>query len=88
MLMLLVDNSNLVSYEDIVDLLVPVLQERGLMWRDYTVPGGCYRENLHNTPGNPYLSSRHPGTKFSYRESNNGVAETKYDSATKDKVAA
>lgn len=54
------------SYEDIVDLLVPVLQKRNLMWQDYTVPGGCYRENLHNTPGNPYLSDRHPGSKFKW----------------------
>lgn len=69
------DNSNPVSYEDIVDLLVPVLQERGLMWKDYTVPGGCYRENLHNTPGNPYLNARHPGSKVSYRSTDE--AETK-----------
>jgi hypothetical protein len=47
-------------------MLVPVLQKRGLMWDDYTVPGGTYRENLHNTPGNPYLSPRHPGSKFKW----------------------
>jgi hypothetical protein len=47
-------------------MLVPVLQKRGLMWDDYTVPGGTYRENLHNTPGNSYLSSRHPGSKFKW----------------------
>ena len=60
-----VDSSNPVSYEDVVDLLVPVLKKRGLMWEDYTVPGGTYRENLHNTPGNPYLNERHPGAKLS-----------------------
>ena len=47
-------------------MLVPVLQKRGLMWDDYTVPGGTYRENLHSTPGNPYFSHRHPGSKFKW----------------------
>lgn len=51
-------------------MLVPVLQKRGLMWDDYTVPGGTYRENLHNTPGNPYLSPRHPGSKFKWNAPN------------------
>ena len=62
----MIDASNLESYENVVELLVPVLQKRGMMWDDYTVPGGAYRENLHNTPGNPYLSSRHPGSKFKW----------------------
>jgi hypothetical protein len=30
------------------------------------VPGGTYRESLHNTPGNPYLSPRHLGLKFKW----------------------
>ena len=55
------------SYEDIVELLVPELQERGLMWKDYNVPGGTFRENLHNVPGEPTLSPRHPGSQFSWR---------------------
>lgn len=54
------------SYEDVVDMLVPELQKRGLMWKDYTVPGGTYRENLHNTPGNPYLNPTHPGSKYKW----------------------
>ncbi len=37
---MLVDASNPGSYEDVVDMLVPVLQKRGLMWDDYTVPAG------------------------------------------------
>lgn len=40
------------SYDDVVDMLVPILQRRGLMWEDYTVSGGTYLENLHNAPGN------------------------------------
>ena len=58
------DVSNPMSYEDIVELLVPELQKRGLMWQDYHVPGGTFRENLHNIPGEPGLSPRHPGSKF------------------------
>ncbi|KAH8678282.1 putative xenobiotic compound monooxygenase, DszA family [Xylariales sp. PMI_506] len=71
-------NSNPGSYEDIVELLVPVLQARGIYWDDYTVPGGCYRENLHNTPGNPYLNDRHPGSKFKWnapKDKVDGVGE-------------
>jgi hypothetical protein len=61
-----VDASNPGSYEDVVEILVPLLQKRELMWDDYTVLGGIYRENLHNTPGNPYLSDKHPGLKFKW----------------------
>jgi hypothetical protein len=58
------DASNPGDYKDIIEMLVPVLQKRGLMWDDYTVLGGTYRENLHNIPGNPYLNPRHPGSMF------------------------
>lgn len=60
------DISNPESYEDLVELLVPVLQKRGLMWEDYTVPGGTYRENLLNTPGHPGVPDGHPAAKFRY----------------------
>lgn len=49
-----------------VELLVPVLQKRGLMWEDYTVVGGTYRENLLNTPGNSKVPEGHPARKFRY----------------------
>jgi len=60
------------SYEDIVELLVPELQKRVLMWQDYHVPGGTFRENLDHVPGEPGLSPRHPGRKFKW----NAKAET------------
>jgi hypothetical protein len=60
------DFSNPESYEDVVELLVPVLQRRGLMWDDYTVPGGTYRENLLNTPGHPTVPEGHPACSFKY----------------------
>lgn len=58
--------SNPESYEDLVELLVPVLQERGLMWDDYTVPGGTYRENLLGTPGKSSVPDGHPAANFKY----------------------
>ncbi|KAH8678281.1 luciferase-like domain-containing protein [Xylariales sp. PMI_506] len=58
--------SNPTSYEDLVDLLVPVLQERGLMWKDYAVPGGTFRENLLREPGQKTMPCDHPATQFRY----------------------
>ncbi len=49
------------SWEDVVDLLVPVLQERGLYWKDYDVPGGTFRENLM---GQKELRGDHYGASF------------------------
>lgn len=58
--------SNPGSFENIVDFLVPVLQERGIMWKDYAVPGGTFRENLRRTPGDKCLPPNHPGAQFRY----------------------
>ncbi|RDW74809.1 hypothetical protein BP6252_05951 [Coleophoma cylindrospora] len=56
--------SNPGSWEDVVELLVPELQRRGLYWEDYPVPGGTLRENMNSIPGKPYLSKDHPGSKI------------------------
>lgn len=58
--------SNPGSWEDVVDLLVPELQRRGLYWDDYPVPGGTLRENMGNAPGKPFLAGDHPGSKFKW----------------------
>ncbi|KAN0105913.1 hypothetical protein V8E51_008789 [Hyaloscypha variabilis] len=58
--------SNPDSYETAVELLVPELQRRGLMWNDYTVLGGTFRENLYGIPGQTHLPDHHPGTKFKW----------------------
>ncbi|RDW83487.1 DszA family xenobiotic compound monooxygenase-1 [Coleophoma crateriformis] len=50
---------------DIVELLVPELQRRGLFWEDYDVPGGTFRENLMG-PGQHYLRDDHYGRSFKY----------------------
>lgn len=39
------------SFEDIIEMLVPELQARGLFWKDYAVPGGTYRENFYRVEG-------------------------------------
>jgi hypothetical protein len=36
------------------------------MWDDYAVPGGTYRENLLNTPGQPTVPEGHPARQFRY----------------------
>jgi hypothetical protein len=65
-LLIVIDTSNPGSFEDIVELLVPVLQERGLMWKDYAVPGGTFRENIRCNPGEKTLPSNHFGAQFRY----------------------
>ena len=36
------------------------------MWDDYTVPGGTYRENLLNTPGESLAPVGHPAREYRY----------------------
>lgn len=69
------DVSNPGSYEDVVELLVPELQRRGLMWQDYAVPGGTFRENLHSKPGETFLAPEHPGAKFRWTSSESEKVE-------------
>jgi hypothetical protein len=71
--------SNPESYEDLVELLVPVLQKRGLMWDDYTVPGGTYRENLLGTPGQSYVPEGHPARNFRYEALKEKYGDAKGD---------
>jgi hypothetical protein len=62
------DVSNPGSYEDFVELLVPVLQERGIMQKEYAVPGGTFRENLRRQPGQKLLPLNHHAAKYRYDE--------------------
>ncbi|KAH6669953.1 luciferase-like domain-containing protein [Halenospora varia] len=55
--------SNPGSFEDVVELLIPELQKRGIYWDDYAVPGGTARENIHVKPGEPLLPASHPAAK-------------------------
>jgi hypothetical protein len=54
------------SYETPLELLVPELQRRGLMWNYYTAPGGTFGENLRGIPGQDHLPDHHLGTKFKW----------------------
>lgn len=55
--------TNPTSFEDVVHLLRPELVRRGLMWEDYEVPGGTFRENLYG-PGQATLRDDHYGSSF------------------------
>jgi hypothetical protein len=63
-LLTIADVSNPGSFEDIVDLLIPELQKRGIYWTDYAAPSGTARENLHSKPGEALLPREHPGGKM------------------------
>lgn len=58
--------SNPGSFQDIVDLLIPELRNRGLVFEDYAVPGGTFRENLLREPGQRTLRSDHYGSNFGF----------------------
>jgi alkanesulfonate monooxygenase SsuD/methylene tetrahydromethanopterin reductase-like flavin-dependent oxidoreductase (luciferase family) len=60
--------SNPGSYEDVVDLLCPVLMKRGLMWEDYDVPQGTFRENLFGVKGQTKLRDDHYGSTFKWEK--------------------
>lgn len=46
--------------------MIPVLRERGLIFGDYAVPGGTFRENLLRQPGQKHLRTDHYGSKFNF----------------------
>ncbi|KAH8888146.1 dibenzothiophene desulfurization enzyme A [Thozetella sp. PMI_491] len=52
------------SYEDIVELLVPELQRRGIYRKEYPVPGGTMRENILGAEGQTYVLADHPASRF------------------------
>jgi hypothetical protein len=58
------------SWQDVVELLVPELQKRGVYWPDYPAPGGTLRENMGCMPGYPHLADDHPGSKFKWNAVN------------------
>jgi hypothetical protein len=60
--------SNPGSFEDVVELLVPELQKRGLMQEEYAVPGGTLRENLLRQPGQKHLRDDHYGAAFAWEK--------------------
>jgi hypothetical protein len=60
------------SFPDVVDLLIPELQKRGVYQTEYPVPGGTLRENLFGVEGQTLVKNDHPAYKFKWdvRETN------------------
>ena len=55
------------TYVDVVELLVPELQRRGIFWEDYCVPGGTYREQWYEKPGQSEPLPSHPAASMIWR---------------------
>ncbi|KAH3671439.1 hypothetical protein WICMUC_004619 [Wickerhamomyces mucosus] len=47
------------NFEDIVDLLIPELQKRGLAQTEYAVEGGTYREQIYREKGHTFVPEDH-----------------------------
>lgn len=55
------------SFVDIIELLLPELRARGLIWDDYAVPGGTYRENFYGKPGQSGPLDEHVAGKYRWK---------------------
>ena len=55
------------SFEDIIEMLVPELRQRGLFWEDYEVPGGTYRENFYGRKGQTGPLDEHVASTYRWR---------------------
>jgi hypothetical protein len=55
------------TFTDVIDLLIPELRRRGLFWEDYCIPGGTYRENANETPGQAEPLPGHPAEAMIWR---------------------
>ncbi|KAF7190442.1 Dimethyl-sulfide monooxygenase [Pseudocercospora fuligena] len=55
------------TFEDVIELLIPELRKRELFWDGYRVPGGTYRENLYETPGQHEPLPDHPAAERIWR---------------------
>lgn len=64
------------TLKDLVDLLVPELQRRGLAQKDYAVPGGTLRENFYSKNGQTFLSGDHPAYPLRWRE---GISKENFE---------
>lgn len=60
------------SWRDIVELLVPELQRRGIYWDDYETPGGTLRENALGK-GTKGLRADHEGHNYKYENATTNV---------------
>lgn len=56
------------TFEEIIELLLPVLRNRGLFWEGYEVPRGPYRENIWAKKGAARPPSDHPAAKYHWKK--------------------
>jgi FMN-dependent oxidoreductase (nitrilotriacetate monooxygenase family) len=64
------------TYDDLIDLVLPELKKRGLVWDDYPVPGGTLRENLYGTKGQTYFPKEHPAYRYRWIDGTKQEFET------------
>ncbi|KAH3675823.1 hypothetical protein WICMUC_002469 [Wickerhamomyces mucosus] len=55
------------NFEDIIELLIPELQKRGLAQREYAVEGGTYRENVYRQKGHTFVPEDHYAYKYRWK---------------------
>ena len=55
------------TYSDVVEMLIPELRRRGIFWDGYCVPGGTYRENMYEVPGQAEPLPHHPAAAMIWR---------------------
>lgn len=75
------------TFEDVVDLLVPELQRRGLYHQDYAYVGGTLRENLYGIEGQKHLRDDHYGHKFKFGSGFEGDTIEAFKAAQATKIS-
>ncbi len=64
------------SFKDVIELLLPELRARHLLWDDYAVPGGTYRENFYGKEGARYPLDEHVAASYHWKaEPDDGLEE-------------
>lgn len=71
------------SIEDLVELLIPELQKRGLYRTEYPVVGGTFRENMQGKPGQSLLGADHPGAKVRWNATESPIVESEVTNGIK-----
>ncbi|CCH44143.1 putative monooxygenase [Wickerhamomyces ciferrii] len=64
------------SLKDLVELLVPELQRRGLAQTEYPSPEGTLRENFYGIPGQSFLPGDHPAYNLRWRS---GISKEQFE---------
>lgn len=56
------------TFENLVDLVIPKLQAKGLAQTEYTTESGTYRENLYFQKGQSFVPETHPAYNLRWTE--------------------